>query len=42
MADALVDIADEIGSNFPFQANQLRNIGRALTAADQESNEQES
>jgi hypothetical protein len=39
MADALLDVADEIVSTFPFQANQLRNISRALTAY-QESNEQ--
>ena len=39
MAGALLDIADEIVSTFPFQANQLRNISRALIASDQESNE---
>jgi hypothetical protein len=36
MADALLDIADEIASTFPFQANQLRNLSRALIASDQE------
>jgi hypothetical protein len=39
MAAALLDVADEIVSTFPFEANLLRNIGRAL-APDQESNEQ--
>ena len=42
MADALFDVADEIVSTFPFQANQLRNISRALIAADQKPNEQDS
>lgn len=35
MADTLLDIADEIVSTFPFEANQLRNISRALIASDQ-------
>ena len=35
MADTLLDIADEIVSRFPFEANQLRNISRALIASDQ-------
>jgi hypothetical protein len=40
MAAALLDIAEEIVSTFPFEANSLRNISRALTASDQEPNEQ--
>jgi hypothetical protein len=40
MADALLDVAEEIVSTFPFQANQLRNLSRALTAPDQKPNEQ--
>jgi hypothetical protein len=40
MAAALLDIADEIVSTFPFEANQLRNLSRALIASDQDSNEQ--
>jgi hypothetical protein len=39
MAAALLDVADEIVSDFPFQANQLRNISRALIATDTDSNE---
>lgn len=39
MADALLDVANEIVSAFPFQANQLRNISRALVVSDEESNE---
>jgi hypothetical protein len=35
MVAALLDIADEIVSTFPFQANQLRNISRALITSDQ-------
>jgi len=42
MADALLDVAEEIVSTFPFQANQLRNISRALSGADQKPNEQRS
>ena len=42
MADALLDVADEIVSDFPFQANQLRNISRALIASDRKPNERES
>lgn len=37
MADALLDIAEEIMSTFPFQANQLRNISRVLIGSDQEN-----
>lgn len=42
MADALLDVADEIVSTFPFQANQLRNVSRALIASDRKPNEHES
>jgi hypothetical protein len=42
MADALLDVADEIVSTFPFQANQLRNLSRVLSPTDQKSNEQAS
>ena len=41
MADALFDVADEIVSTFPFQANQLRNISRALIGSDQKPNDQD-
>jgi hypothetical protein len=42
MAAALLDIADEIVSTFPLEANSLRNISRALIDPDPESNEQQS
>ena len=41
MADALLDVADEIVSTFPFQANQLRNVSRALCTQDQKPDDQE-
>jgi hypothetical protein len=40
IADTLLDVADEIVSPFPFQANQLRNISRALSPTDQKPNVQ--
>lgn len=42
MAEALLDVADEIVATFPFQANQLRNVSRALIASDRKPNEHES
>jgi hypothetical protein len=42
MAEALLDVADEIVAAFPFQANQLRNVSRALIGSDQEPKDQES